>query len=361
MKRWKLSHCVWQQGMKELLHLDERPASWKVLLDCPHDAKICVIGVSRATDLALRRSFGMLDAGLVLNRQYDVVIVGSRVDMRHVKPDALIAATASHGTIVELWQTALARCLIDAGFYFSPLLPRGCLAKRPRLFIPLASRRLRNRGLTFHTPGSFRARLGLRLVKALSSLGWAGYLGPCTVTFYARRIATSQAVSFRLWLSERLGYEILDLAVYAGSNGPRRKITALAIADNAREDVVVKIADTQLGSEAITQESEALLTLARSDLSCQVPYVITEDKWNGYHVQVQQAVFTRSIQAGTSPQRCSSEVLGRPFPTRSQGCPAEANTNLAKDQALGVVSFAATNRRPNTPRAAESPLLAICR
>lgn len=154
----------------------------------------------------------------------------------------------------------------------------------------LPSRGLRSRGLAFHTPGSFKARAAVRIAQGLSLLGIKAHLAKRTVGLYARTQAALQQGSLTEWLSGQLGYRIVDLVIYAGSESPRRKITALGIAQRGNPDVVIKIADTDAGTEAIAQETQALQALVASDLAAQVPRLLLEADWNGYRIQVQGAL-----------------------------------------------------------------------
>jgi len=161
---------------------------------------------------------------------------------------------------------------------------------QPRVFFPTRSSHLITKGLRFHSPGSRRARRRVWVANLLSRLGSRAHLkkGELVVATRDRDLHGEETLAG--YLSRCLGYPIEDFVVYAGSDSSRRKITALAMAAGERPDVVVKIADTVGGAEAIRQESDALRALAASPLAGQVPKLIVEGgKWNGCTIEVQSA------------------------------------------------------------------------
>jgi len=124
----------------------------------------------------------------------------------------------------------------------------------------------------------------------LNHLGIRWHLTKHAISIHASGEDAVDSQGLTGWLSDVLGYPILDLAVYAGSNSPRRKITALAIAEGGNPDVIVKIADTELGADAIRQEAEALQAIAESSLAGHAPRLIAQGSWNRYVVQIQEAI-----------------------------------------------------------------------
>jgi Ser/Thr protein kinase RdoA (MazF antagonist) len=80
------------------------------------------------------------------------------------------------------------------------------------------------------------------------------------------------------------------LVVYAGSDSPSRKITALAVSGGADKDIVVRIADTPEAESAVRRESDALRALARSPVAGQVPRLVHEGRYGGHVVQVQDVL-----------------------------------------------------------------------
>jgi thymidylate kinase len=160
---------------------------------------------------------------------------------------------------------------------------------KPRVFFPTRTRRLRAKGMEFHIPGSHRARFILCAAKWLSDAGLKFHLARTGIPMPAPIQNMIKNNSLRQWLSSRLQRPVDDLVFYAGSDSVKKKITALAVcADDL--DVVVKIADSKGGMEAICQESEALRLLSATTLADQVPKLLFEEQWNGLLVQCQSVV-----------------------------------------------------------------------
>jgi len=277
--------------MSEPARLDERDISWKILLPFGPDGRICAIGLGEGKLAGLRRSFRKVDTDPVDDLEYDSVIVGDKGNDNPHDLNSLISRIKPSGIFVNAGRKCSAVQLKNAGLRYSrqyAALP----PEKPRLFIPLASRKLRSRGLAFHSPGSFKAYAGLAAAKGLNLVGIKGHLEKHIIGIHAkdRNVLTKQGLT--QWLAKKLGYSIIDLVVYAGSESPRRKITALAVADESKKDIVVKIADTEPGIQAIKQESEALRAIADSPLSGRGPKLIAEGRWNNYYVQLQEKIIS---------------------------------------------------------------------
>ena len=268
---------------------DERGVSWKVLLPLGPQSRVCAVGLDEGAIAGLRRSYDTVDTEPTGDVQYDAVIVGDQIDGRSSDARDLVHRVKHDGVFVDTGKSCDGKTLYEAGFNVSR-----CYAAlppdNPRVFVPLASRRLRDKGLAFHSPGSARARMSLAAAKVLNCLGVKRHLAKHAIALCAQNEVACENQSLMRWLSERVGYRVVDLAVYAGSDSPRRKITALAIADDGNADVVVKIADTELGADAVRQESEALQAIASSPLSGHAPRLIAQGSWNRYIVQVQEAI-----------------------------------------------------------------------
>jgi len=273
--------------MNDPARLDERSVSWKILLPVGPESRILAIGLDDGGLSGLTRSYGKVDTEPDECLQYDVIIIGDKIDHGSYDLCDLICRVKSNGIVVNTTQKHIKKQLNDAGFRnfrHYAALP----ASKPRLFIPLASRKSRARGLAFHSPGSFKAQISLAVAKALNCLGMRFHLMKHTISLYARSQKAFENNGLLQRISEHLGYPIIDLVIFGGSESPRRKITALAVTCGQGKDVVVKIADTELGTEAIKQESKALQAIADSELSGQAPKLIAEGKWCSYYVQLQE-------------------------------------------------------------------------
>ncbi len=272
--------------MNETSRLDERAVSWKVVLPCRSGSRICAVGLDEGSVAGLARSYKEVDTEPVNGTKYDTVVLGSCGRKRVAD---LICRVKKDGIIVDAGREDNSVHLIDEGFKHSrryAALP----PEKTRLFVPLVSKRLRSKALTFHVPASLKAHIGLTLARGLSSLGIEQHLTKRTVSLHARHEGILDKGGLIEWISSKLGYSILDLVVHTGSESPRRKMTALAIAGQQGKDVLVRIADTELGADAIRQESRALRAIGASDLSGQVPEMIAEGRWNNYFVQLQEGM-----------------------------------------------------------------------
>jgi hypothetical protein len=254
---------------------------------CKPETRVLAIGLDAGGLAGLTRSYGKVDTEPVECLQYDVIIIGDKANDDLYDLYNLISMVKPDGIVVNTGQECFTKQLNDAGFRYSwhyAALPAG----KPRLFIPLASRKLRDNGLAFHQPGSFKARVSLAAAKGLNLIGVRRHLMKHAIGIYARDKNVLNRHGLIEWLPKRLGYPIDDLVIFAGSESPRRKITALAVTGRQGKDVVVKIADTERGTDAVKQESQALRALEGSPLSSQVPKLIWEGQWESYYVQLQE-------------------------------------------------------------------------
>lgn len=279
--------------MNDPARLDERSVSWKILLPVGPESRILAMGFGDGGLAGLTRSSGKVDTEPAECLQYDVIIIGDKIDHGSYDLCDLICRVKSDGIVVNTTGKHIDKQLNHAGFRnfrHYAALPAG----KPRLFIPLASRKSRARGLAFHSPGSFKARISLAVAQAVNCLGMRFHLMKHTISLYARSQKAFENNGLLQRISEHLGYPIIDLVIFGGSESPRRKITALAVTGGQGKDVVVKIADTELGAEAIKQESQALQMIAASELSGQAPKLIAEGQWCGYYVQLQEKAIGNS-------------------------------------------------------------------
>ena len=297
---------------------DERSASWKILLPEAHSRRTLAVGLESGAVLSLARSSerlecagtrevmeavesAMLDTDRVscverlehCRGDYSLIVAAAPLGNEGLELKRLTHLLASNGTIACLdfggcgKRAAVLRSLgLDSVEQYAVLPPQS-----PRLFFSTATGRLTAKGLGFHAPGSIRARWGLRLAGFAGRIGCRRHLHRLAITMASRHELKKRPGSLPSLISEHLAYPIEDLVVYAGSDSPRRKITALAVAPRDRADVVVKIADTKLGAEAIRQEADALLALSTSPLAPQVPTLIGERmEWGGYSLRIQSNV-----------------------------------------------------------------------
>ena len=266
---------------------DERSISWKVLLPVAEESRMLAMGLTPEELAGLSRSYRHIDV-LPGKQKYDIVVIGEEI-VDAVQIRRCLSCLSDGGTLAVVGP-GYARCqvrrsgLACAGEYAA--LP----SKQPRLFVPLASRKTREAGLSFHSPGSLRSKLWLRVAKSLSSAGVAAHLCRDTVSIWTASGRPSNAPSIRRWISEKAGWDVDEIVVYAGSDSPNRKITVLAMSSDCSRKIIARIADTDLARVAIMQESAALRVLAQSPLAGSVPALTAEGKCGSYFIQLQSCL-----------------------------------------------------------------------
>ena len=275
--------------------IDERQASWKVLLPVKPESKLLAIGVDEGILCSLRRSFGCVDTLSSEGRRYDIIVL----DCRSINRSNLRVPDSCAGietVIVCINADRQIKKKLKASGYCYVSHYAGLPAAKPRVYIPLNTGRLRTKGLSFHSPGSLKARSNLLIAKTLSRLGFKFHLTRNTVSIFFASEKISGGNNLTDWISEKVGYGVSDLVVYAGSESERRKITALAVAENGGEDVVVKIADSAAGAEAIRQESDVLRDIGKTTLKGYVPKLISEGFYEKYYIQIQETLSSGGCQ-----------------------------------------------------------------
>ncbi len=168
----------------------------------------------------------------------------------------------------------------------------------PRIYIPIKSRRLIDRGLTFHKPGRTSSRLLLNILRILNYLGCPWPFRRSYIVFATKNSYQILGDTYQSWIESKLHYPLSGLIAYAGSDTKRRKTTILAVSSNKKNsDVVIKIGDSKEGIKAIQDESNALRRLEKTNISQQIPSLLFEDSflvtsW----VQGQSTLFTTTHQ-----------------------------------------------------------------
>jgi hypothetical protein len=283
--------------MKNRPRADERQASWKVLLPAKPGNRLLALGLSKGVLCSLRRSFDCVETSFS-DGKYDVVVLDCR-SINWTNLSVIDSCIDAEMIFVCINADRQIKENLDKRDYRYVRTYAGLPAGRPRIYIPLNSSRLRTKGLSFHSPGSLKSKAGLLIAKTLSGLGIKFHLMRNAVSVFSANENFFGGNGLTDWIAGKVGYGISDLVVYAGSESERRKITALAVAEKDGEDVVVKIADSAAGTEAIRQESEALHALKSTSLSSWVPELLFEDKWNGYVIQGQSALSRGSRSQGS--------------------------------------------------------------
>lgn len=293
--------------------MDERGVSWKILLSSRSEDKVLVCGLGAGEIAGLARTWPRLDwcksdavkaplsnvpaelfAGIRFvvpsdfrSNCYDVVILGNNA----YQPATIFSLLKANGVLVCVGFAGckyLRKQLFAVGF--SVIQQYGVLpAHKPRIIYPLGSRRLRRKGLGLHCPGSLRGRFGLGLIRLLNFTGVISPLsrGALTLAWRGRDMGNE---SLRRWLENQLQQEIVDLVIYCGSDSARRKLTLLGVGRKDEADLIIKVADSAIGKEAIQQETVALQVLTEERVSIKFPRVLLAQQWEGYFIQVQTSL-----------------------------------------------------------------------
>lgn len=280
--------------MRNEANADERSVSWKVLLPITEGIRILAVGLTPEEATGLARSYGSVNV-TPGEQKYDIVVIGKEI-RDAVAIDDYLSPLANDGTLVACsrfaQRSAKKRGLTCVGQY------AGLPPKQPRVFIPLTSRKTREAGLSFHSPGSLPGKAWLNMTRFLNSAGFVAHLRHGSVTIWTSG-KHSNMPSIQRWISRETGWDVGDMVIYAGSDSADRKITVLAMSPDCNRKIIVKIADTEPAVAAVNRESASLRILAQSSLAAAVPSVIAEDSFGPYFIQLQTFLNRGSGQYGT--------------------------------------------------------------
>ncbi len=312
---------------------DERRASWKVLLPLLPETRVLVLGGDAWLVLSLARSRAKVDwfsggrdsdpgidfdGDLALSGErihifesldgnmttYDIVVIADKKWLGSSAFKTIVLFLKSDGILVQVglsfrpWsRKRFLRWGVDH-YIFLSALP----VSAPRLFFPLLPSEFCQLSLSFHVPGSCKARFGVVLLKLAVRFGFETPLRRRGIVFSSREKIKDRTGTLALWLSERLSLQIKDIAIYCGSESPRRKMTLLvgAVGSDGPVFLVVKVADTEAGADAIQQESATLHYLVQRDVTFRYPRLLFEGRWHNHPVQVQQAFSPKLDFSGTA-------------------------------------------------------------
>ena len=316
--------------MIDLNHkVDERLASWKILLPIQTNSKTLIIGGTLGIVKSLSRSLKIIYwlqtensfPGFLENLPDNVSIIH---DTNQIKTlfDIIVVADASFK--LSVIKTFRKQCLKENGalvlvgldenlkgwgsrwcvtlnyehYLFLSALP----AHTPRLFFPISPPKFCLAALSFHIPGSKKVRIGLNVLKFLFSCGVSTPLKRRGVIIYSNTKMAEMKGTLASFLSEKMSLNVQNVAIYCGSSSKRRKITLLIECTVANKSslFVVKVADTSDGADAIHRESRALHHLKKFKVDFFYPSIFLEDEWNNYFIQVQEAFNPNLSHAGCS-------------------------------------------------------------
>lgn len=263
---------------------DERSVSWKVLLPFDPNLRILALGLSIGELNGLGRTFRHVDTS-PCGFKYEVLVLGEQVTGRQ-SDQKYLGYMATDGLLVAVGLSQVHD--VFKQFPWHHVSEYACLpTHQPRIFLPLSTKRVRRRGLCFHAPGSIKQKILLFGATWLSQLGITLHLRRKTISVFSARKEGEGGGFLKSWISQQVGWQVEEMVIYAGSDSPARKITALCIPSNYNEQVVAKIADTEQAAEATRHEAEALSLLSRSGLAKSVPKLLVVSDLGPYVVQLQ--------------------------------------------------------------------------
>jgi hypothetical protein len=266
---------------------DEHAVSWKVLLPISQESRVLALGMSDGELRGLARTFRHVDTSPNV-RGYATIVLGDEASEPQTA-GGYFSHMTSNGVLVAVGSSMVYDVVRQSGWRC--VAEYACLpSSQPRIFIPLASKRVRNSGLDFHSPGSLRRKAWLWGAKGLSSIGITAHLRNKTVAFFTAGSQMDGEGSLKHWISRRTGWSVDEMVVYAGSESPARKITALGLSSDCCRQIVARIGDTDLAAAAIRQEAAALHVLAHSPLAGSVPALIAEGEYGPYVIQLQSCL-----------------------------------------------------------------------
>ena len=247
-------------------HAEERRATWKVLLPWDRSARVLALGVGPYVLQSLRRTYDRVDTVRSDARSAEqaeplricMCDVGSLADLATHAPsfadDVVIVVL---GARAEQLVSVCGACNVS-----KRLTVAGIPAGQPRIFLNLADRRSRRAGLRMHTAGSWLARKKVKLASLLSDLGFTGHLDAFCATFFTKEAYMPELIRRT---EEAFHETVATCALYAGSVDMKRKITVALTLKSGRQ-LMMKLADTDAGQQAIRRETAVLQTLSATAL-----------------------------------------------------------------------------------------------
>ena len=273
--------------MKNEVRPDERAVSWKVLLPISRDSRVLALDMNEGEISGLSRTFRQVDT-LPDGSKYDVLVFG-KLKSESQSVDMYLSQLTSKGVVVAVGSSKIRDKLCQSRWQC--VAEYSCLpSSQPRIFLPIVSTRVRNCGLDFHSPGSLQGKVRIWCAKGLSFFGITAHLRYKTVAFFTTDRQIHGDGSLKDWISQRIGWTVKEMVIYAGSESHARKITALGLSSDCLKKIVVRIADSDLGNAAIKRESAALHVLSETPLADSVPLLVAEGEYGPYSIQLQSCL-----------------------------------------------------------------------
>lgn len=194
--------------------IDERIASWKLYLPCNPEAKVLVVGLEMGviTSLArtwkrvdcydiqdntnflydsrteLRERITMISSRRGLRQEYNIIILAANLQKNLFSINDAVHLLAEDGKLVCMnfaGNRIKQKDLYKAG-YVNVNTYSAIPAASPRIFFPISSKETIFKSLCFHSPGSAKAKLMIKLAQMLNKIGFKAHLAKSSVVIAER-------------------------------------------------------------------------------------------------------------------------------------------------------------------------------
>jgi hypothetical protein len=165
------------------------------------------------------------------------------------------------------WRTILREAYSQVREY--GLLPSG----NPRVVVPLTSARHAVMALSLHRPGRRIARLGVMLARTLARFGYLDLLRGRVLLIATKSPGKIPYGAVLAGVTERVGRQVTDYALYLGTPDDNRKTVILPLGDEL-PSVILKVAETPRACASLHNEAAALSALSGSLISGSVPRLV---------------------------------------------------------------------------------------
>jgi hypothetical protein len=276
--------------------IDERVTSWKILLPSDINLSVLLFNCSESTRTSLLRNYKRVDVTADLTK-YDIIVIGSLKKVNSFELTGILDLLSNGGLIVFL-NANKSRNYVKRNNLYSVVLIAALPKKSPRLYIPLENKKNIIAGISFHRPGSRKARILTSALKAFASLDIFKPLFSKQILITSKESVeiTTDVLSLA---KVELKIKAFTSVIYTGSDSIKRKITVLLSSEH-NEKFVLKISDTNEGSAAIKKETINIKSFAETDIAYAIPKILFAGDIKGYHVQAQTFLSNQAKQQQNS-------------------------------------------------------------
>lgn len=259
------------------LIFNERKGAWKILLPWNHSL-IFLNGTDNNINLALSRNYKLSDS--------------------EEENDFSVTYKITRNNRIEICYGPASEEYKRTEMYYS--IPQ---VYTPKLYLSLCSRSVFQKGLTYHTPGSFLGKTYLRLLYMLSYFAFPYLKSKANVIISSVHINWNGLYEK---VSELLPEysSVAGINIYNGSKAQNNKMTCQVIFQNEKE-IIAKIADTKEGKDVLENETMILKTLENTKLKDRIPYLLSHKDFDDYYIQMQ----SKCVFNGKHPHNRMSKIV----------------------------------------------------